>query len=225
MIPVTAWYLITDNQNNLIENNLHKLTLAEDRLLYLKSLSADEIKQKCEDNYSQEIKARDKYILSESFYKNVYENSEYKVKISLLDTDTNERYDIEKTLLSEQDEAFQTQNYVDNLSFPNNKISVLYDEAENKIKYYIDDKELHPYTKNNFENGDGYAVFDNGLIIQWGRSASNSITFKKPFPHKCFNIMSTVSATHTPSYIYSFNQKSASIETYGSNTNWVALGY
>lgn len=225
IIPITAWYLITDNQNSIIENNLHKLTLAEDRVLYLKNLPTEEIKNKCEENFKSEMTVREKYLLSEDFHKEGSENAEYKVKISLLDKDTDEKYTIEKVLLSEQNEAFKSISYVNNKSFPDYKVSVLYDEKENKIKYYIDNKELHPQKQNNFESGSGYAVFDNGLIIQWGRATSNGITFKKKFPHKCFNIVSTVSLPETPSYIYSFNQNSANIETYGHYTNWVALGY
>jgi len=226
VIPTTNWLMSASKQNNQIENNLFKLTMIEDRLTYLNNLASDEIKARCDNNSTISNNIRNKYLLMEQYYttKNS-NNTSYKVKFTLTDKTTNKKYVAEKTILTSQNEPFVSTKYIDNLSYPSHKLSVKYDASAKKVKWYVDGKELHPEEKNKFEEGNGYAVFDNGFMIQWGKTTSNTIIFPKPFPNKCFNLIPTVSAPGTPSYVYNFNNANANIETYGSVTNWVALGY
>ena len=226
-IPTAKWFVTANQQSNLLEENLYKLTVVEDRLIYLKGLPSDEIKKLCKNNTSTSDNFQKRYILTEQYYstKNASNEIEYKVKITLTEKATNKKYVAEKVILSVQEEPFTATKYVDNLSYPSHKLSVKYDATAKKVKWYIDGEELHKEDENNFEEGNGYAIFDNGFMLQWGVTTSNSITFAKPFPHKCFSMIPTVSRADTPSYVYSFNERGASIETYGSKTNWVALGY
>ena len=226
-VPTAKWIVTANQKSNQIEDNLYQLTVVEDRLLYLKGLPSDEIKTKCKNNTTISDNLKNRYSLTEQYFssKNASNDVEYKVKMTLVDRVTNKKYITEKVILSAQNEPLSQIKYINNLSYPNHKLSVRYDTSTKKIKWYIDGEELHKEDKNRFEEGNGYAIFDNGFIIQWGRTTSNTIFFPKTFPHKCFNLIPTVSVAGTPSYVYDFNNSSASIETYGSITNWVALGY
>lgn len=223
-ISITSWYITTMKKQNSVHEDLEELSIVEDRLIAIKNLSANEIKEKCDNNYVLNEKYKN-FILKEEYYKrtNPSYGVENKVKITISNDRNEKKYSTDKIIFFEK--QFNPNSHVENLSYPKHSIDVQYDKENNKVQYYIDGNKFNNATENSFEESNGYAHFDNGIVIQWGKTNKNTVNFVKPFPHDCFNIISTVSATHVPSYIYSFNKSSAQIETYGKTTYWTALGY
>lgn len=225
-VSITSWYILTKQKQNSINEDLYELSIVEDRLISIRNLPSNEIKDKCKNNYKINEKYKN-YILKEEYYRDINSSHDIdnKVKITISNNTNNKKYSIDKIIFSEKEKLFNPNLYVENLTYPNHSISIKYDKENKRIQYYIDGNEFNNNAENSFEEGNGYARFDNGFIIQWGKTNTNKIVFTKPFPHNCFNIISTVSAINVPSYVYSFNKYQAEIETYGKTTYWSALGY
>lgn len=84
-------------------------------------------------------------------------------------------------------------------------------------------------------SGNGYKIFKDGLILQWGTSAYSQLTyvsFPIPFPHAVFSISWTaVNGYHNPykssGYVnnvtrYGFTAVTDDISV---NKYWIAIGY
>ena len=70
------------------------------------------------------------------------------------------------------------------------------------IKFLVDGKQIVEESSEDFSRGNGYIVFDNGLMLQWGVINTNFdggvkiATFAKPFPHKCMTVVTSTYQSH-----------------------------
>lgn len=74
--------------------------------------------------------------------------------------------------------------------------------TEELIKFLVDGKEIVEESSEDFSRGNGYIVFDNGLILQWGVINTNfdggvkNAYFAKKFPNKCMTVVTSVYQSH-----------------------------
>ena len=226
-ISIVAWYISITTKQISLQEDLQEMAIAQDRLIAIQSLSSAEIKEKCKNKNIINEKYKD-YLLEEEYYHEIdlSKNINNKVKITVINNRNKKKYSIDKSILTERGSLLvNPDSYVKNMSDSKHSISVNYDEKTNSIKYYVDGEELKTITEHSFEKDNGYARFDNGFVLQWGKTKTKTITFNKPFPNDCFNIISNPSVIAVPSFIYSFDKNQATVETFGHETYWTALGY
>lgn len=130
--------------------------------------------------------------------------------------------------------------YIRNGSFPNHDLGVAWDANAEILRMMADGHEIVEEGKNNYNGGDGYIVFDNGLTFEWGvlytnfDGAEHTVNFPKAFPHKC---MSVVTSAYQACWIggirfvstKTFTNSSVTFVPNGGNGDfriyWVAIGY
>lgn len=226
-LSIVAWYISMTMKETSIQEDLQEMAIAQDRLIAIQSRSSAEIKEKCKNKNTVNEKYKD-YLLEEKYYREIdsSKNINNKVKITVINNWNKKKYSINKSLLTERGSSLvNPDSYVKNMSDPKHSLSVNYDEKTNSIKYYVDGEEVKTLTEHSFEKDNGYARFDNGLVLQWGKTKTKTIIFPKPFPNDCLNIISNTTLRAVPSFIYSFDRNQATVETFGHETYWTALGY
>ena len=86
--------------------------------------------------------------------------------------------------------------FVGNMS--NNDIGMKWFANEQILRFIADGKEIKEKGENNFSNGDGYILFDNGLMMQWGTVVTkfdwktHNVWFPKKFPNECMTVVTSV---------------------------------
>lgn len=84
----------------------------------------------------------------------------------------------------------------------NNNVAMQWYPSEELIKFLVDGKQIVEESSEDFSRGNGYIVFDNGLMLQWGVINTNFdggvkiATFAKPFPHKCMTVVTSTYQSH-----------------------------
>lgn len=122
-----------------------------------------------------------------------------------------------------------------------NSIGVKYNKEMDSIEYYYNNKQVMK-PPSNFESGNGYVKFNNGLIMQYGNvqrswfdeSHLETIRFPQAFPHDCLIVLTSVqkfSGALLTAYVHDYYKDYWNClpgfsrdEGYGTYY-WIAIGY
>ncbi len=83
-----------------------------------------------------------------------------------------------------------------------NNVAMQWYPSEELIKFLVDGQQIVEESSDDFSRGNGYIVFDNGLMLQWGvintdfDGAVKIATFAKPFPNKCMTVVTSTYQSH-----------------------------
>lgn len=86
--------------------------------------------------------------------------------------------------------------FIGNIS--NNDIGMKWFANEQVLRFIADGNEIKEKGENNFSNDDGYILFDNGLMMQWGTVITrfdwntHNVWFPKKFPNECMTVVTSV---------------------------------
>lgn len=225
LFPTIRWFLNINTSLNATKLKLQLANLAVQKAKELDSLPIETIYAKIGTTDSETIAER--YDIKVDYSEKKYDDEKEQYYVPITDKVNNDyNYSIEKNIY-DTSSNYKNINakYLVNDDFPSKKLAIEYNEENKEMSFLVDGKKVSN-TEAYFSEGSGYINFTNGLIIQWGVSTgSNSIRFPIPFKHACFNALSTVSKSGAPSYVYSWNNSSMNIETYGNRVSWIALGY
>lgn len=227
-------------QNNLItdENKMEQSSIAFYEWRKIELMTKDAISDKVgtsetitalSDKYNIKITYGDKVIIGDSF--------QVPVEITVTDK-TNEKsqsYTLQNKFFSDYSGDRYVQNYT-----PTNVVGVKYDASENLIRYFVNGEEVKEKSAENFNTGNGWIEFNNGLIIQYGAyptnfdGATKRIYFPKAFPNKAMSVVTSVFQDHWIEGIR-FNAVAGFTKTYvdcvptGGNGDykifWMAFGH
>ena len=91
-------------------------------------------------------------------------------------------------------------NFVRNNS--ENQIGMKWFENEELLRFLVDGNEIKEQGTSDFTEGNGYIIFDNGLMMQWGTletdfdGAVHNVWFPKEFPNKCMTVVTSTYQSH-----------------------------
>lgn len=148
------------------------------------------------------------------------------VKVTVTDVaNSKNTYTLDDTINSKKDATKLTDDFIWNGNAPSNHLDIRYNEGKNRMDYYLDGQQILKPEQPNFQSGDGYIRFKNGLILQFGTTMTDDFTFPIPFPHACYNVTLSTSLQGHPAYVWSFTNTGAKVNADGRAMSWTALGF
>ena len=191
----TSLYQQTSNENYMEKSSI---AFYEWRKIAIKS--TDEIRrQTCKTVVIDNSKINPNYKINIK-YGNVetFDSKDY-IPIEIKVEDKNKQI---KPFILKRDFYFHksSDSFVHNNSM--NEIGMKWFSNEELLRFIADGNEIKEQGTTDFSDGNGYIIFDNGLMMQWGTLETNfdekihNIWFPKEFPNKCMTVITSVYQSH-----------------------------